>query len=278
MQLTLSIAAIVLGSAQLVSAGCSNIKSVMTIVLENTDYSEAIAQSYMGATLPPKGYLLTNYFGVSHPSQGNYIAMVAGGVNGCKSDSNCNLRVKSVADLLEAKGLTWKSYQESYPGNCYTGSRSGTYYRKHNPFMSFTSISGNATRCARNVVASQLDKDAANNALPNYMFYSPDINNDGHDTGAAYADRWLKSFLEPKLTNPAYKDTLFHVVFDESDTASPNYIYSILLGQGIAAAGKKDSTKYTHYSFLATLEGIFDLGNLEQNDATATKIPLKCIA
>ncbi|KAJ3224450.1 hypothetical protein HDU81_008546 [Chytriomyces hyalinus] len=278
MQLTLSIAAIVLGSAQLVSAGCSNIKSVMTIVLENTDYADAMSQSYMGAALPQKGYLLTNYYGVSHPSQGNYIAMMAGSVSGCKSDSNCNLSVKSVADLLEAKGLTWKSYQESYPGNCYKGSSSGTYYRKHNPFMSFTSISGNPTRCAKIVVSSQLDRDAANGALPNYMLYTPDINNDGHDTGAAYADSWLQSFLEPKLSNPAYKDTLFHVVFDESDTYSPNYIYSILLGQGIVAAGKKDSTKYTHYSFLATLEGIFDLGNLGKSDATATKIPLNCVA
>ena len=35
----------------------------------------------------------------------------------------------------------------------------GTYYRKHNPMISFTPMSGNATRCAKGVPASQLDVD-----------------------------------------------------------------------------------------------------------------------
>jgi hypothetical protein len=47
--------------------------------------------------------------------------------------------------------------------------------KKHNPFISFTSISGNPARCAKIVPATQLDTDIANNALPNYSFYTPNL-------------------------------------------------------------------------------------------------------
>ncbi|KAJ3014827.1 UNVERIFIED_CONTAM: hypothetical protein HDU68_011145 [Siphonaria sp. JEL0065] len=142
--------------------------------------------------------------------------------------------------------------------------------------MSFTNISGNSTRCAKIVNSSQLATDAAANNLPNYMFYTPDQNNDGHDTTIAYASNWLKGFLEPKLTAAVYANTLFHVVFDESKTSSPNNVYSLFVGKGIQAANVVDNTAYTHYSALRTIENIFGLGNLGQNDATATSIPFIC--
>lgn len=37
---------------------------------------------------------------------------------------------------------------------------------KHNPFISFPSITKNAARCAKIVSADQLDTDIANNAVP----------------------------------------------------------------------------------------------------------------
>ena len=44
-------------------------------------------------------------------------------------------------------------------GGCSMAAVVGTYYRKHNPMISFTPMSGNATRCAKGVPASQLDVD-----------------------------------------------------------------------------------------------------------------------
>ncbi|KAI9348100.1 phosphoesterase [Obelidium mucronatum] len=248
----------------------------MIIVLENADKAAVLADPYFGTTLKNKGYFMNNFFGVSHPSQPNYIAMVAGSYYTCTSDSNCNLAKKNVADLLEAKGLTWKAYNEGIPSVCYTGTSSGKYYRKHNPLISFTNISGNSTRCARIVSSTQLATDEAAGTLPNYMFYTPDQNNDGHDTTIAYASNWLKGFLEPKLTKAVYANTLFHVVFDESKTSSPNNIYSLFIGKGMQGAGLVDNTLYNHYSALRTIENIFGLGNMGQNDATATPIPFVC--
>ncbi|KAJ3291886.1 hypothetical protein HDU76_007219 [Blyttiomyces sp. JEL0837] len=215
--------------------------------------------------------------GVSHPSQPNYVAMIAGDTLGVTGDGNVNLAGNSIVDLLEAKGFTWKTYQENYPGNCALGATyggSGAYARKHNPFISMTNIQNNPTRCANIVPDAQLDKDALGNNLPNYIFYTPNLKNDGHDTSVSYTSNWLKGFLEPKLTNPAYANTLFFVTFDESASFSPNQIYGVLLGKGIVGAGQTDSNKYDHYSWLATQESIFQLGNLGKKDASATKIPV----
>ena len=52
----------------------------------------------------------------AHPSQPNYWTMTAGDYFGHKSDANFDLNVTNIVDLLEAKGLTWKAYQEDYPG------------------------------------------------------------------------------------------------------------------------------------------------------------------
>ncbi|KAI9208734.1 phosphoesterase [Polychytrium aggregatum] len=238
----------------------------MIIMLENQDYSAAITAPYM-SSLQQSGTLLSNYLAVAHPSQPNYIALVSGSTNGVTSDSNVNLNVKNVADLLEAKGLTWKNYAEV--GGCFTGSSSGTYARKHVPFLSFTDISA-TSRCSNIVIASQLAADEASGNLPNLMFYSPDLNNDGHDTGVAYADNWLQSFLPSRLTNPAHANTLFFITFDESENYNNNnQVFGILVGKG-ARSGVNDNASYNHYSFLATVEDNFSLGNLGKNDVSAS--------
>ncbi|KAJ3346869.1 Glutathione reductase [Entophlyctis luteolus] len=264
----------VASAVSFVSATCS-IKNYMIILLENEDYATVIADPYMGTSLASRGYLMSNYLGVTHPSQPNYIAITSGDTHWCIWDLNCDVNAKSVADLLEAKGLTWKNYAEEYPGDCYTGSNTGTYYRKHTPLIMYDNIHNNATRCAGVVPATQLAVDEAAHQLPTYMFYTPNINNDGHDTNLTYASNWLQGFLEPKLTNPVYANTLFHIVFDESATQifAPNHIYSLFIGKGIAGKGVVDATSYNHYSGLATVESIFGLGNLGENDASANTIP-----
>jgi hypothetical protein len=46
--------------------------------------------------------------------------------------------------------------------------------------------------------------------------------NDGHDTGAAYADSWLQGFLEPKLSNANFiTRTAVVVIFDENSGTTP---------------------------------------------------------
>ncbi|CAG8791463.1 17649_t:CDS:1, partial [Racocetra fulgida] len=135
---------------------------------------------------------------------------------------------------------------------------------KHNPFISMDTIRNNATRCAKIVPATQLDTDINADQLPQVVYYTPNQKNDGHDTGVAFADNWLKNWLEPKLLKPAFTtNTLIFVTFDEDDDTEGNHIYSSLLGTPVVPpASHNDTTAYTLFSYLSTLEQNWNLQNL----------------
>ncbi len=249
------------------------IRHIFTIVLENESGSAAIGDPYL-AQLAARGARLTNYHGVAHPSQPNYIAMLAGDTL-VSDDGNHNLDKSNLVDLLESAHRSWKAYQEGYPGSCFAGGAStstqaGSYARKHNPFISFNDIRTDGARCANIVDASHLDSDIESGQLPEFSFYTPNLDNDGHDTSLAFASKWLKGFIEPKLADPKFgAGTLVVVTFDEGAGAPANdALYTVLLGP-MVAAGSVDGTAYSHYSLLRTVENALGLGSLGRRDATA---------
>ena len=111
---------------------------VVIVMLENTMRSTALANDYMNS-LRKKGVFLTNSQGVTHPSQPNYIAMIAGDTMGINDDDEHYMdwywvkpdketktkgyynytkegySVPSIIDLLEANNYSWKCYAESMP-------------------------------------------------------------------------------------------------------------------------------------------------------------------
>jgi hypothetical protein len=123
------------------------------------------------------------------------------------------------------------------------------------------------------VNASSLAQDIKNDTLPDFSLYIPDLNNDGHDTGATFADRWLAKVFDPLMKNPSFmKDLLLVITFDENDRSeATNQIYTALVGSGIKP-GSVSRHHYDHYSLLRTLEDAFDLGNLGLHDANAEPI------
>ncbi|MBI3555414.1 MAG: hypothetical protein HY074_04025 [Deltaproteobacteria bacterium] len=246
-------------------------KKVMILMLENTDYDEAVVLPFL-SQLAKRGALLTNYHAVAHPSQPNYVALISGDTSGVFLDFNSNLDRGHLGDLLEAKGKSWKVYAENYPGNCFLGGSLGKYARKHVPFLSFTSVSGNAGRCARVVAAPQLDKDVASGTLPDFSMYIPNLDNDGHDTGAAVADKWLAKKFGPLLLNSNFMDgLLFVVTFDEGEHDDTNRVFTALYGAGVKAGATSD-IETSHYSLLRTVEDAMGLGTLGLNDEQATRI------
>jgi hypothetical protein len=249
-------------------------KKVFLIVLENEDATNALDQPYL-AELASRGASLTNFHAVVHPSQGNYFAMTSGSPLGMQflwGDWTVTKDVSNIADLLEAKGLTWKSYAEDYPGGCFTGD-SGKYKRKHNPFISYKSIQTDPARCARIVNANTLEGDIADGKLPDFSFYVPNMDDDGHDTDVSFASKWLKRAFDARLSDPRFiNDMLFVVTFDESQTFTPkNPIYTVLYGPGVMAGAKSESW-YNHYSILRTIEDAFGLGTLGRKDDRAVSI------
>jgi hypothetical protein len=271
---------------------------VLVVVLENQDYDAVMRHEYFRA-LARRGALFTHYTGLFHPSYANYLALVGGRYFGTAGDDQRDLprAERTIADLLEAKGLTWRQYAEGYPGRCdpahaASGSR---YARKHVPFMSFGSITQDPRRCANVVPAERFDR----RGLPTFAFYSPDMCHDGHDLcGSAFqqvkgwigsipgarrvglgsqrqldqAADWLAGFLEPVLADAAVmKDTLVVVTFDESEDGASNHIYTLFLG-GMVRPGARIGACYDHYNLLRTIEDNFGLGTLGAEDERSSPI------
>lgn len=247
---------------------------VLIVALENQDYENASDDPYL-RRLAKQGANFTNFHGLFHPSYSNYLAMVAGKDIPTLFDRQKDLNECTVADLLQAKGLTWKNYAQGYPEQppqCVTAHAFGRYARKHVPFLSFKSIQQHA--CDNIVAASRFEVDRERRALPAYAFYSPDLDNDGHDTGLAHASRWLKGLLDPLLKDPAFmKGTLIIVTFDESADQSAdadNHIYTVFLGPMVKQRDVPDN--YNHYNVLRTVEENFGLCALGNGDASARPI------
>src|ERR1700722_10582402 len=115
---------------------------IFIIMLENQLVDTVRADPYM-LSLEKSGVRLSNYHGVVHPSQPNYIAATAG-LPFVTDDTCQNIEATNIVDLLEAKGVTWKAYMEDLPDDktvCISADR--LYFRKHNPFVSFNSVRTN---------------------------------------------------------------------------------------------------------------------------------------
>ena len=255
------------------AAGPPGFKKAMVIVLENTDYEEALKQPFL-SELARQGARFTNFSAEGRPSQPNYIAMIAGDTMGVTTNDNVDLEGPHLGDLLEAQGRSWKVYAEDYPGNCYLGATSGKYARRHVPFLSFTNVSRNPARCARVVDGRALDQDfASGRGLPDFSLYIPNNNNNGHDTNPAYADRWLRNTFGKKLQDPSFMaDLLVVVTFDESKPENGSKrIYTVFLGPGVIP-GSAVAYPANHINMLRTIEDAWGLGTLHRKDAQARSV------
>ncbi|CAO3619816.1 unnamed protein product [Cunninghamella blakesleeana] len=254
---------------------------VVIFIFENNDLLKVQKDPYFGGLAKKyNGIELTNYAAITHPSQPNYIALISGSPDGTNSDKESNISRKSIVDLLEAKGVSWKSYQEAYEGDCNLSMSINTYRRKHNPFISFTNIQNDAQRCSKIVNANQLKVDIQNNQVPQFVFFTPDMKNDAHDTTISYASNWFKNYIEGSdniINNPAFnKNTMFVSTWDENSGTSGNLVQTVLFGPDFhkTTTSFTDNTKYTHYSLLRTIEDNWDLGDLGLKDKTANVITI----
>ncbi len=247
-------------------------KKVVWIVFENTNYTKALAQADF-KNLTQNGVLFTSLRAEIHPSQGNYIAMIAGSTLGVSNDNVIDLKESHVGDLLEKAGMKWKTYAENYPGNCFRGKSSGDYYRKHVPFMSFANVSQDSARCLNIENESNFFDDFKKGTLPEFSMYIPNIKNDGHDTGVDFAGKWLTKKFGSILSNPSVLgDVLFIVTFDGSEKLSPkNQIFTVLLGTNIKKGSQNDQI-LSHPALLKLIEDEYGIGNLGREDLSSPVI------
>ena len=212
----------VIGSATPLVSQIPPYQHIVEIMMENQSYGTIIGNPLapnLNALANQYG-LATNYFGVTHPSEPNYVASAGGSFFGIQDDNQfyCTAAIAAtepsswhcagttvdhtvsapnIADQLTASGKTWKGYFQSLPAitgpviklgpdanGPYTfkapSAFNALYASKHNPFINFT---GTQDALASMVPDTQLATDLAGNTLPNFSLVVPNQCNDMHGTG-----------------------------------------------------------------------------------------------
>ena len=279
-----------------------NYQHVFVIMMENTGFDSLIGNSnapWINMAAQTNG-LATNYFGVTHPSQPNYIAATSGSTNGVANDNDTTIDVPNIVDQLEAHGKTWKAYMQSL-SLCATkldhACGNQLYERKHNPFVSYLDVQSNAARMANIVDFSQFSSDLANKNVPDYVWISPDQCHDMHGRAAtpsdpcdfsqvqsliATGDAFLHSTVSAIMNSRAWTgNSVIFISWDESDFTGSGFqgfgddsgCCDSVPGQGGGHvvtltishsdhSARTSNVAYNHYSLLATIEGGWKLGCL----------------
>jgi len=283
-----------------------NFQHVFIIMMENTSYTSLIGNPnapFINAAAANYG-LATNYFGVTHPSQPNYIAATSGSTNGVINDNDVTINVANIVDQLEANGKSWKAYMQSYslcttPLDHACGNQ--LYERKHNPFISYQDVQSNPARVANIVDFSQFATDLASGNVADYTWISPDQCNDMHGRAAtpsdpcdfsqvqsliATGDTFLLNTVNAIMNSRAWTgNSVIFIAWDESDfpfadtsgccDANPGGGHVVMIAISHSDhAPRTSNVAYNHYSMLATIEDGWKLGCLAFTCDTANVPPM----
>lgn len=229
--------------------------------------------------------------------------------------------IPTIGNQLTAAGLTWTAYLQDMgndPARDHTVSTpegpacghpqigkpddtegavpNDQFADRHEGFMYFQSVTGNASYCDTHVLSFQpLLKDLASaSTTPNFSFLAPNLCNDGHDSPCANGDpggfldidAFLSIWVPTIMASPAYKNGLIFITFDEgnTDTAccgetsgyTPSHPNTKEPGMGGPGGGRVgavlispfikpgtvSAVDYNHYSSLRSIEDLFGLSHL----------------
>jgi len=221
----------------------------------NAPYINSLAQQYAVAA---------NYYGITHPSLPNYIAAISGDTQGISSNcTKCFVDAPNIVDQLEGAGKTWKAYMESMPSPCFVGDSGSLYRQKHNPFIYFDNIRNNPARCEKIVPFTQFAADLQANALPDFVWITPNMCNSIHDCSLQTGDIWLQTWVSKILAAPAWQQNgILFLTFDESNPsddsgcclyAAGGHILTMVISP-LSKPAYQSSIAYDHYALLRTIE------------------------
>ncbi len=268
---------------------------VFIVMMENTDYAAIVGNTHDAPfinSLIARGASLTRYNGVYHPSDQNYIAIAGGDtfVEGAIYYPNIHIAARSIGDEIEAKGKTWKAYEQGMGTPCNTGTQYDHYYMPDDaPFVHFDNILGDYVRCHAHLFdTTQLTQDLKSAATtPNFSwiaandYYDGEAAGNGSPESVQVQDTWLRQTFQPVLDSPAWKNerSLLIVTWDESSTWDGNHIATVLVGsQGLVRAGASVGESHDHYSTARTIEEALGLAPLTPNDRYAAPINAAFVA
>ena len=238
----------------LILEGVPRLGHVFMIIGENTTYDHLKDTNvpYLMGTIRPQAAWFTEYYGATHWSQANYVALVTGQFTRCEQQDYgiaCHQDVENLFHQLDLVGLTWKTWLEAGTARCDTGS-GGTctsdtpcpltgFYTTGNPAILFDNIEGpdgvwSATNpsqeCLQNDIPAGDEADPmgffnqalATGNVANFNLVLPNGCEDGEGNCAPINNRYTQfdAFLAREvpqiLASPAFgPNDVIIIVYDE---------------------------------------------------------------
>src|SRR5215470_12013888 len=292
-------------------AAASHYDHIFVIVEENHSFTDVIgnpAAPNLNALASAYG-LATNYFGVTHPSEPNYVALLGGSPFAVNSDDAYyvqQVHAPSLISELDHAHISWKAYlqgspQPGYQGICYPANCNGEpdkdplYVSKHDGIQNYTT-SLNAADWSRQVPIGQLGRDLRSGNVPAFNYVIPDECHDQHgdppyciDSGntgggdpqdqrlVAFGDHYL-GHLVALITGASFwakGNNAIDIVYDEGDDNAHGggQVANVV----VTSHGPRhlaDPAAYSHYSLLQTIQRNFGLPCLQHTCDTAAVKPM----
>jgi acid phosphatase len=242
------------------------------VILENHEYGSIIGNPqapYLNGLAARYG-LATNYYATGHPSEPNYVALVAGSTLGVTSDGDYRLDAPSLFSQLQGAGRSWRVYAQDDRNGCFTGATSGggsdgpgepgTYARKHNPAISFASVVNSPAECRNIDPLASFDPSAGA-----FEMIVPNLTNDMHDGTIAQGDAFLRAFVPGIIASPGFRTGgVLFITFDEGSSNAGSlgdaggHVATFIVAADLTA-GFRDRAYLDHWSLLRTTENLLGL-------------------
>lgn len=247
---------------------------IVLVIEENHSYSQIVGSPdapYINR-LAGLGAVFTQSFGITHPSQPNYLALFSGSTQDV-TDNSCphHFTTANLGHALLAAGLTFAGYSEDLPSDGSLICSEGNYARKHNPWVNWQDSLTNGLPAAVNLPMTSFPADF--NRLPTVSVIVPNQIHDMHhgkDPEAIQTgDRWLREHLEAYVQWAQQHNSLLIVTWDEDNKTENNRIATLFVGP-MVEPGRYDQ-RITHYNVLRTIE---DMYGLSHAGASANAAPI----
>ncbi len=241
---------------------------VVVVVEENRTAGQIIGDTvncpYINQ-LAQGGVTLSSMWGITHPSQPNYLHLFSGSAQGVIDDNLIVGYPFTAANLgaeLIAAGFTFRGYSEflnavgdaNYDPHTATDPPGTKYRRKHNPWANWQGAGTNQIPPVTNNIFSNFPADFTQ--LPSVSIIVPDQNHDMHDGSRKMADDWLLANLSAYANWAPSHNSLLIITWDEDDYNEVNKIATVFHGANLKY-GRAGAPTVTLHNLLRTLEDMY---------------------
>ncbi|MBL0138230.1 MAG: hypothetical protein IPP86_06830 [Bacteroidetes bacterium] len=239
---------------------------IVIVMMENHAYQEIVGSSaapYINSLFADQQCaLFTQSFGLSHPSQPNYLQFFSGSNQGVVDNNVPDIlpfTTRNLGASLIAAGRTFTGYSEDLPSVGANDSVSGLYARKHNPWVNWQGGSTNGIPSTSNQPYTAFPSNFS--LLPTVAFVVPNLVHGMHDgtdpSRIAIGDSWSQGQLDAYIQWAKTHNSLLVFTFDEDDDLSGQHILTFIIGQHVKPGSY--SNTINHYNVLRMVEDMYSL-------------------